>query len=146
MKKISIGVILLLAAAAVVWMVFPGNEGPVLTAYIQDGTVSADGMTYVLENETEDYVFQFGAGYGLEKWELFSWKEFGPQTQSTIAMSYLVLPGDSRECQLVWTNRFGSLPAGRYRFVKHIERMNMDADEVGTKDGEYDLYLEFTIP
>lgn len=97
-------------------LAFNNNAGLKLT--LKNGTLTPTGATFLLKNEGKDIVY-FGQQYFLQllldkKW--FNIEEYTDWTLELIVIN----PGEERELRVDWSNFYGELPPGNYRFVKEF--------------------------
>ncbi|HWT75114.1 MAG TPA: immunoglobulin-like domain-containing protein [Mobilitalea sp.] len=97
-------------------LVFNTETGLILT--LKEGTLTPTGATYIVKNEGADVVY-FGMKYFLqilldEKWFNIEGNPFW-----TLELIHLN-PGEEIELLADWSNFFGVLPPGNYRFVKEF--------------------------
>ena len=120
------------------------NADPLCTMcfYIQDGTMTSDGATFVLENKTED-TFSFGPEYEKKKKKNGVWESVEPLNLLTWnSILYTIESNKSTSFNINWKDGYGTLPSGHYRLVKEAYLYN----EYNTDSFYYEvLYAEFII-
>lgn len=55
------------------------------------------------------------------------------------------LPEESIEHEVGWKNKYGSLSSGDYRIKIRMEKMISDGNDYNIMDGEYILYIPFSL-
>lgn len=113
---------------------------------IKEGSLTSTGFVLVVENDREDCAILFGADYGLEQWKGGTWRPVKPIRDVAVdSIGYFVLPGESREYEVNWEMHYGSLKAGKYRFVKHIQKAYHDGQDYNDIRGEFYLELPLSL-
>ena len=95
-----------------------------LVAEIKEDSLSSTGCELILTNEGAECEFEFGhMGYKVERYEDGEWSEMPLVNQfvSGIALGYQLNPGDSTEFRVGWSELYGELPSGKYRYIKSVE-------------------------
>lgn len=112
-----------------------------VTMTVKEGTVSINGLTLILENNSdENYIY--GEAYVLEKKIASDWyqvpillDEYGFED-----IGYLLDSLTKSEWKVGWEWLYGSLDGGEYRIVKSM----LDVKEAGNYETNY-LAAPFTI-
>lgn len=119
------------------------NDFPGVTMVINDGTVSATGLSVIFRNESSSEC-TYGEFYALEQQINGQWYEVPVKIEENYGFNdigHRAAPGESRDWNVEWGWLYGTLTKGHYRIVKDI------LDFRGT--GDYDTYYvsaEFDIP
>ena len=120
--------------------VYPGvSWGISLTAE----NVTPNGATIMLSQNGEylpNRLF-YGEDYSIQKYETDQWVDVEPVSDLVwFTVAYTVPMNDSVSWKINWSNTFGSLEPGRYRFCKGI------SDHIAPGNSEYAVfYAEFEI-
>lgn len=96
-----------------------------LVAEIKKDSLSSTGCELILHNEGTECEFDFGniGGYKVERYEKGEWVEM-PLVNlyaEDIALGYKLYPSDSKELRVGWSELYGELPSGKYRYIKSVE-------------------------
>ena len=111
---------------------------------IKEGTLSKDGITIVLKNNTDDE-YVYGQDYYLEKYDDGSWKQASTLTGDPLswnAIAYSLKANDSVELTLNFKLSYGELSEGKYRVIKRVSK---EEDRPITEDKVIKLSAEFEI-
>lgn len=111
---------------------------------IKEGTLSKDGVTVVLKNNTDDE-YVYGPDYYLEKYDDGSWKQASTLTGDPLswnAIAYSLKANDSVELTLNFKLSYGELSDGKYRVIKRVSK---EEDRPITEDKVIKLLAEFEI-
>ena len=95
-----------------------------LVAEIKEDSLSASGCELILTNQGTETEFDFGYyGYKVERYEDGEWSEIPLVNlySEVIALGYKLNPGDSTEFRADWSELYGELPSGKYRYIKSVE-------------------------
>ncbi len=154
MRKCWLCVIILLLALSVVGC----NKGDSDNMYHQqsetefiinfaDESISSTGITLTFQNKSSSYSYQFDDVYVLEKNTNGEWCALVPVNNiSSLAVAYIVSPGEITEHEIMWETKYGNLSAGEYRISKRIETLTSDAEnENGKIVDEYRAYVRFSL-
>lgn len=111
---------------------------------IKEGTLSKDGVTVVLKNNT-DKDYTYGPDFYVERYDNGKWTQHStingdPLRWNTIA--YKLNASESIEINLDFKSTYGSLSAGKYRVIKRVSK---DEDRPIAEDKIIKLYAEFEI-
>ena len=94
-----------------------------VTITVVDGTLTADGMDYVILNH--DRVERTtDPSYRVEKKGNNGWEEL-PYVGSPVwhLIGYPLLPGELKSFSVNWSMLYGSLPPGTYRYMKPFDEV-----------------------
>ncbi len=93
-----------------------------ITMTIVDGTVSATGMSVILDNHS-DRDFVYVPVINLEVQIDDMWYEVPVLNDITYSMALSLLsPGDEKELKLDWEHEYGKLGRGKYRAVLYEQK------------------------
>jgi hypothetical protein len=118
------------------------NDLEGVTMTVKGGTVSPNGLTLTIENNS-DINCIYGQFFLLEKKLDDKWYEVPVTIEGDYGfedIGYELAPGDKQEWETDWQWLYGSLDKGRYRIIKDI----LDFRGTGDFDTHY-LAAEFTI-
>jgi len=118
------------------------NDLEGVTMTVKGGTVSPNGLTLTIENNS-DINCLYGQFFLLEKKLDDKWYEVPVTIEGDYGfedIGYELAPGDKQEWETDWQWLYGSLDKGRYRIIKDI----LDFRGTGDFDTHY-LAAEFTI-
>ena len=129
---IIIGVFLILIIALIFTNDINKND---VVMDIKKETISKTGAIIILKNNSEN-IYDYDEEYVIEKKENGEWKKLEYINKNGFFDSLLVL-GEKKKMELKidWSNIYGELGEGTYRFIKEI---------YGTS-GHKDIWVEFTI-
>lgn len=107
------------------------------------GALVGSGMTYSVRNESEYTVTTDNAySYFIEKFDGEKWQRLEDRTEYVVpADAIVILPGESFEAKVDWSERYGELEAGEYRLIKWISVPMQD----GAPDAEFYIAFEWMI-
>lgn len=111
---------------------------------IKKGTLSKDGVTVVLKNNTDDE-YVYGPDYYVEKYDDGSWKQASTLISEPLswnAIAYSLKANDSVELTLNFKLSYGELSEGKYRVIKRVSK---EEDRPITEDKVIKLSAEFEI-
>lgn len=94
----------------------PENLDENITLSFVDGSLTPEGATVVLENNSDE-TFEFGAEYHLylkANGKVYLMQQSGCWTLELLS----VAPHDSYTWDMNWSGIYGTLPAGQYLFAK----------------------------
>lgn len=110
---------------------------------VKEETVSPEGLTVVVENESIEEAI-YGDDFVLERMIEGNWYQMTTlleeENYGFNAIGYSLIPGESGEWEVNWEWLYGSLERGEYRIIKGV----LDFREAGNFD-EYYLAAEFVI-
>lgn len=95
-----------------------------LVAEIKEDSLAATGCELILTNQGAETQFDFGyVGYKVERYEDGEWSEMPlvNQYSEDIALGFRLNPGESTEFRVGWSELYGELPSGKYRYIKSVE-------------------------
>ena len=95
-----------------------------LVAEIKEDSLSAIGCELILTNQGTETQFEFGYyGYKVERYEDGEWSEMPLVNlySEDILVGFQLNPGESTEFRAGWSELYGELPAGKYRYIKSVE-------------------------
>ncbi|MBQ9646839.1 MAG: hypothetical protein IJV43_00575 [Oscillospiraceae bacterium] len=123
------------------------NDEPGVTMTLVDGTASANGATVLIVNETDkDIRSERDFFYSLQLRKNGKWYPLRYITEVSTTSEFQANPypkGEPHEAAYVWTDYYGTLPAGAYRIVRAFWEPD-DPDEPW--DGrQFRLAAEFTV-
>lgn len=95
---------------------FNNKAGLILT--LKKGTLTPAGATFIYKNEGKDIVY-FGLRYFLQTQLNEKWFNMVSNTFWTLELIHLN-PGEEIELHTDWSNYYGELPPGNYRFIKEF--------------------------
>jgi hypothetical protein len=95
---------------------FNNNAGLILT--LRKGTLTPAGATFIYKNVGKDIVY-FGLRYFLQTQLNGKWFDMVSDTFWTLELITLN-PGEELELHTDWSNYYGELPPGNYRFIKEF--------------------------
>lgn len=97
------------------------NDFEGVTMTVKDGTVSSEGATLILTNES-DIEGVYGNYYTLEKKSNDQWYKVpvADEDSGFEDIGYSLPPGGSEEWETIWKWREGELDEGTYRIIKSI--------------------------
>lgn len=102
---------------------------------IKKETISKTGATIILKNNS-DNIYEYGEEFVIEKKENGEWQKLEYLNGAGfIEPAYELGRRKERELKIDWSNIYGELEEGTYRFSKEIS---------GTS-GHKDIWVEFTI-
>ncbi|WP_027963655.1 immunoglobulin-like domain-containing protein [Halalkalibacillus halophilus] len=113
-----------------------------VTMHVKEGTVSAIGLTVILENSREQG-YTYGEYFSLEKKVEDHWVQVPITIDGDYGFNdigYGLEPNGTSEWKVDWEWLYGSLDSGDYRIVKDI----LDIKEPGDYERYY-LAVEFTL-
>ncbi len=96
--------------------VFNSRDG--LTLTLKKRTLTPAGATFIYKNEGTDIVY-FGTKYFLQIYLDEKWFNMVSSTFWTLELIRLN-PGEEAELPIDWSNFYGDLPPGNYRFIKEF--------------------------
>jgi len=125
----------------------PDSSDPFLSTevavgvYIVTSDVMAHNITYYLENTTE-HAYSYEEEYRLYIREGSSWMPVKPVNEPVFSDTRLPLDAFRKTAETVldWSEAYGNLPDGHYKFVKKVQRSGLSDDE-----GTFVLEQEFWI-
>ena len=97
-------------------LIFDTKSGLKLT--LKNGTLTPTGATFILKNAGRDVVY-YGSKYFLQILLDKKWFNIEEYTDWTLEL-YHLSPGEETEIPVDWSNYYGELPYGNYRFVKEF--------------------------
>ena len=107
-----------------------------------DESLTSTGITLIFQNKSSSYSYQFDDAYALEKNIDDDWCAIVPVNDiSSLAVAYIVLPGEITEYKIMWETKYGSLPAGEYRISKRIEKLTSNEEVVD----DFQVYAYFSL-
>lgn len=113
----------------------PKQEG--VSMFVKKETLTNKTATFVLQNNTTDKEYTYGAMYELEKQVDGTWKTFEPKEPlSWIEIAYMLKAGETTEFNVDWTLGYNELSEGTYRLVKVM--YDLDGNQTT-------VYAEFNI-
>lgn len=117
-----------------------------VSVIVQDNQITSTGAVFSLQNRNSDCAFWFSDGCSLQRRLFGKWLNCISirQTAST-ADSFILLPEESIEHEVGWKNKYGSLSSGDYRIKIRMEKMISDGNDYNIMDGEYILYIPFSL-
>lgn len=81
----------------------------------------ADRAVFLLQNNTADKPYTYGAAYSLEVLRDGIWQVFEPSEPLVWnAAAYPLMPGECAELEVNWAFGYGTLSAGTYRLIKTV--------------------------
>ena len=112
------------------------------------------GMTYTLYNTSQTYIYFFGTPYSLQqlidgKW--YNVPQLPPPKGSSWAWTmqgYFLKAGNRFEQTENWGSMYGSLSAGQYRLIKHLDVFYTEGkfnSSPANPDEKYTVAIPFTI-
>ena len=108
-----------------------------VSMFAKKETLTSKTATFVLQNNTTDKEYTYGAMYELEKQADGIWKTFEPKEPlSWIEIAYMLKAGETTEFNVDWTLGYNELSEGTYRLVKTL--YDLDGNQTT-------VYAEFSI-
>ena len=89
-----------------------------VTMSIKDGTLTNEGTTLILKNESEK-LLHYDEEYRVEIKKDGEWHKINDELYFNAPL-WEVEPNNSKEIELNWKSGYGKLPTGKYRIVKEV--------------------------
>ena len=107
-----------------------------ITISIKDGTLTNEGITLILKNDT-DKLLRYTEEYHIEVKQDNDWYNINAELFFTEPLWGLEAH-EEKELNLNWQHSYGKLPTGKYRIVKKVYFEN-------EKDQDFYVAAEFNI-
>lgn len=85
--------------------------------YLKDNSLNRTGMTIIIENNISDGVIRYGNAI-LEPKVFGIWGKLS-SSKNVISAGGMssILPGEKKELDIDWSERYGRIPHGKYRYI-----------------------------
>lgn len=126
-----------LCCAIILLIFFLQTQKPVL--FVEKTSIQKSGAIFYLYNKSV-FELTLGEEYCIQKKEKNAWYDLEQLQHDEIwpLYSIVIKPKESTFFKIDWTNRYGALPAGKYRIVKKFGRSSR-------LQKSYNIYCEFEI-
>jgi len=124
---------------------------PSIHIQIQENSLSRTGVILTYENTSDSEQYEYGDDFGLEKKDGNNWKPVDTVGDlASTATLFILPPGETTTEEIKWERKYGILPSGEYRLVKHFEKGTYVYDEIQNAEiqkvlSEYVLYVSFSL-